>query len=166
MLETVIKHELWKTLTRADGAAFGSLGEFLTAYFPHGAGCGQDRNSLTYAQVMELCKDFPSVLDKLAENAPKGKPGRKRDGEENHFVRSGLRRERYTLPVLQTRLAQEHPEIWSDFLAGRYRSVRAAAEAAGLVKNANDPLSRLKSNWKKASAAERRAFMAFIENDE
>src|SRR5262245_13089888 len=35
-----------------------------------------DQNEPDYAQVMELCHRFPKVVDALARNAPKGKPGR------------------------------------------------------------------------------------------
>lgn len=165
-LEIVIQHELWKRLTRADGTVFESIGDFLTTYFPHGVGCGQDRNSLSYGQLMELCKDFPTVQKVLAANMPKGKAGRKKAGDEIGAVRHQFERHGSNkTPVLQAKLAESHPEVWSEFLAGKLPSVRAAAEKAGLVKNANDPLARLKSNWKKATAAQRRAFLKFIEEN-
>lgn len=160
-LETAIDHELWKVLPRADGHPFDSLAEYLSTNYPFGVGCGRQRNALTYGQVMELCKEFPKVVDALATSLPTGKPGPKsenlpRTGEIPSPRRSD------TKPVLQAKLAEHHPDVWADFLAGNFRSVRAAAEAAGLTKPSNDPLARLKSNWNKANAAQRRAFLKFI----
>jgi hypothetical protein len=54
---------------------------------------------------------------------------------------------------------------WDDYLAGKYRSVTAAAVACGMIDDANAPLARLKQNWRKASKAERRAFREFIRDE-
>jgi hypothetical protein len=64
-----------------------------------------------------------------------------------------------TTAVLQAKLVERHPAAWADYLAGKYKTVRAAATAAGLVKDANNPLARLLSNWKNATPEERQAFM-------
>jgi hypothetical protein len=119
---------------------------------------------------MELCKDFPKVVDALARNAPKGKRGGDRRSEEAKtnqkgvptFDRNGTTK---TKPVLEAKLAERHPEVWEGYLNGEYTSVRAAAEAAGLVRPANDPVARLKSNWRKATAAQRRAFLTWTESE-
>lgn len=121
----------------------------------------------TYGQLMELCKDFPTVVDALAKNAPKGKRGGDRRSERakdnQASARTLDRKGGSAAPVLQAKLAERFPEVWADFLAGKFRSVRAAAEKAGLVKPGHDPLARLKSNWKKATAKQRAEFLKFIE---
>lgn len=167
VLKVVIEHELWRTLARVDGTPFRDIGEFLTTHFPHGTGVGQDKNCLNYAQVMELCQDYPSVVDVLAKNAPKGKPGRKKEGDIIAAVPPQLDRRSgtHTTPVLQAKLAEHHPQVWSDFLAGKHKTVNAAAVAAGLVKDSNNPLKRLKENWKKASAKDRKAFLEFLRGE-
>ena len=59
------------------------------------------------------------------------------------------------------RLRNEHPAIWSDFKAGKYPSVRQALIAAGF-KNPPKHLNALKNAWARASAQERRDFLALI----
>jgi hypothetical protein len=77
------------------------------------------------------------VVDVLAREAPKGKPGRKKAGEEIGAVRHQLDRHgKNTHGVLQAKLAQRHPDVWADYLAGKFKSVRAAAESAGLGREA------------------------------
>jgi hypothetical protein len=166
-LRCVIDNELWADLKRADGQPFGSLYDFLVAWWPHGCGVGQDDASLNYAQLMELCRGWPSILDALAKNAPKGTPGRpKNSGRDNGSrtapIMSRGKSAAHKTATLQARLAQEHPAVWAAFIAGEYRSVRAAAEAAGLVARTNDPLARLKANWNKATPAARRKFLAYL----
>jgi hypothetical protein len=56
--------------------------------------------------------------------------------------------------------------VWQDYLAGRHRSVTAAAIACGMIADANAPLARLKQNWKRATAAERRAFRRWQDGPE
>lgn len=59
------------------------------------------------------------------------------------------------------RLEAEHPAIFSDWKAGKYRSIRKALEAAGLKKPPTQ-LNVLKNAWRKASAKEKRDFLAFV----
>lgn len=47
-------------------------------------------------------------------------------------------------------------------MRGEYNSLRAAAEAAGIMKPANDPLPRLKSFWRRAKKKDREAFLKWI----
>lgn len=54
---------------------------------------------------------------------------------------------------------------WNAYLEGKHKTVTAAAVAAGLVKNSNDPLKRLKENWRKASAKDRKAFLEFLKGE-
>lgn len=54
---------------------------------------------------------------------------------------------------------------WKAYLEGKHGSVTRAAIAAGMIEDANAPLHRLKQNWRKASAAERRIFLKFIHGE-
>lgn len=57
------------------------------------------------------------------------------------------------------RLKREHPSIYADYRSGKHTSVRAAATAAGLIQLPT-PLTILRREWRKASLAEKRAFIA------
>ena len=59
------------------------------------------------------------------------------------------------------RLRKDHPGVYRDYQAGKYRNLSAALVAASLRKDRNG-LEGLKSIWMKASQADRDAFKAFI----
>jgi len=62
---------------------------------------------------------------------------------------------------LAARLRRDHPEIAERVKAGEFRSIRAAAIVAGIVK-VKTPLERLFAEWKKASQEERAEFLKSI----
>lgn len=57
----------------------------------------------------------------------------------------------------EKRLLRDHPVIYADYAAGKYRTVSEAFVAAGL-KKPRTRLHELKNAWQKASANERREF--------
>lgn len=59
------------------------------------------------------------------------------------------------------RLQSEHPGIYADYRAGKYRSVRAAAIAARLIRPRTQ-LQALKTAWNKATPQERRSFLGWL----
>lgn len=59
---------------------------------------------------------------------------------------------------LAARIKRSHPEIAARVEAGEFKSMRAAAIAAGIIKT-RTPLQQLQHWWKKASAEERQAFI-------
>lgn len=61
----------------------------------------------------------------------------------------------------EERLKQDFPAHYADLQAGKYSSITAAAAAAGL-KRAPTPLTILKREWAKASAADRDTFLKHI----
>jgi hypothetical protein len=63
-----------------------------------------------------------------------------------------------TLERLLARLARDRPDILDGYKKGKYQSVRAAARAAGLVKNTT-PLDHLRRAWKKADLEQRAQFL-------
>lgn len=65
---------------------------------------------------------------------------------------------------LVARLKRDHPRIARDLAAGKYRSARAAARAAGIVVDLS-PLDRLHLAWRLASQEERHAFLNSLRKD-
>lgn len=59
------------------------------------------------------------------------------------------------------RLRKDHPGVYRDYQAGKYRNISTALVAAGLRKGRSG-LDGLKSLWRKASQADRDAFKAYI----
>ena len=62
---------------------------------------------------------------------------------------------------LAARINRDHPDIAERVKAGEFKSIRAAAIVAGIVK-VKTPLERLFAEWKKASQEERDAFLKSI----
>jgi hypothetical protein len=65
---------------------------------------------------------------------------------------------------LAARIKRDRPDIVAGVERGEYKSIRAAAIAAGIVKPPS-PLDTLRKAWRKASDAERAAFLAEIGED-
>lgn len=61
----------------------------------------------------------------------------------------------------EARLERDHPTIYADLKAGKYRTVTDAALAAGL-KTKRSRLHELKNAWNKASHAEQREFLKWL----
>ena len=62
---------------------------------------------------------------------------------------------------LEERLRNEHPLVYADLLAGKYRTVSAAAIAVGL-KQVRTRLHELKNAWSKATTAEQAEFLRHL----
>ena len=58
----------------------------------------------------------------------------------------------------ERRLQRDHPAIYRDLLDGKFASVREASIAAGLQKD-RSPLQVMKSEWGKATTAEKADFL-------
>lgn len=161
VLRTAIQSQAWKHFADGEGRPFPDLVSWLQYTFPNGAGMGQGKNAITYEEALKLTEGHPDVHRVLAKNAPKRKAGRPSNGTiptvRSEFIRSGLKK-----PILTARLAQQHPKVYEAYLRGEYRSIRAAAEAAGLVPPGNDPLARLKSTWRRATVEQQKAFQEWI----
>lgn len=65
---------------------------------------------------------------------------------------------------LAARIKRDAPEIAARVAAGEFKSIRAAAIEAGIVKVAT-PLDALKRAWGKASAEDQRQFLDWISNE-
>jgi hypothetical protein len=58
------------------------------------------------------------------------------------------------------RIKKDAPRVYADYLAGKYKSVREARRAAGLMSEPTQ-LHYLKNAWKRASTAQRKQFVAW-----
>lgn len=165
LLRTAIETEAWKHFKDNEGKPFENLVVWLQYTFPNGAGLGHGRNAITYKEALALTEGHAEVHRILAKHAPKGKAGRKKQNGDRTVAILDRHTGHMHKPVLVARLAQDFPDVYEAYLRGEYRSVRAAAEAAGLVKPGNDPMARLKSNWNKATASQRKEFLEWIKSE-
>jgi hypothetical protein len=94
-------------------------------------------------------------LDNVPALAAHGEIGRGRSRGANGNSKRGTNSASY----LVARLKRDHPEIAAMLAAGGFRSVRAAAIAAGLVA-APTALDDLRRMWRRASPEEQAAFLA------
>ena len=164
-VERAIEAKLWEsTIDPSTGEPFTDLGKWLVANYPLGPGMGQTRYSITYDEFIALCDDRPTLKDMLVKHRPKGKRGPKQ--KDNCFdnvkeiepPKTGNSR-----LYIEERLQRDHPAIWEQYLAGEIKSARQAGIKAGFITDTHDPLKRLKSNWSKATARQRKAFMKWTQ---
>lgn len=166
-IQRVIDSGAWKNaINPGTNKAFESVGQWLVANYPYGPGMGQGEFSITYDEFITLCANRPKLKDMLVRYRPKRKNGTHRN-EEDAFdnVKSTPATGNSRL-YLEERLQRDHKEIWKDYLAGKYKSARQAAIAAGFVKDTHDPVMRLKAYWRKASKKQQREFLKWIETGE
>ena len=167
-LRMAIEVEAWTHFTNPQtGKPFKTVEEWLHHDLPQGVAVGMGKFAITYHDLVELCRDAaPDVAEVLKKNAPKnGRRARRSNGTAPPECKV-VSRDRATRAGLSERLAQDFPRIWQKYLAGQYRSVRAAAEAAGIVRPSHDPLMRLKSYWKRADKKARRDFLRWVDSAE
>jgi hypothetical protein len=165
-LRTAIKTRAWTQFTRANGEPFRNLVDWLETPFPNGIGMGQGIHVINYEELLKLTECAPDVHEVLLGNAPKREPGRPKTENglsTSHFINRRNNRSGSST-VLSVRLAQEYPKYYEAYLRGDYKSITAAAIAAGLLKN-NVNLRRFKSDLSKLTASEsKEAFEWFKQN--
>lgn len=168
-LEVAVQNELWRNDCDFDGKPFTCLVEWLTYSPPPGCGVPEIAESgsieITLSQIIQYAEQHSrqDIVKHL------GVPKRKTDPRNKNLptrvgksrVKTG--RSACRKSTLLTRLMEEHPKVYEKYLQGHFNSVRAAAEAAGLVKPGHDPLMRLKAYWNKADKAQRKEFLKWIE---
>lgn len=172
-LKEAIENEVWTKDVDYEGRPFESLADWLVHMPPPGCGIPEvaDRGTLaiTYSQIMQYAEQHNR--DDIVEHlkVPKRKAGRPRKEQNGKSrprgrdFRDGGKNRKATL---LTRLMEENPDFYKAYLQGEYRSVRSAAEAAGLVPPGHDPLMRMKAYWRKATKAQRKEFLAWIKTAE
>jgi hypothetical protein len=165
ILRIAIEREAWKQFIKPDGTKFKNLVEWLHYQFPIGVSMGQGRYVISYPDALQLTKETaPDVHRVLLENAPHRETGRPVNNETStsHLV---PRHDRSTsATVLSVRLAQEKPKYYEAYLRGDYKSVTAAAIAAGLLKN-DANLRRAKSAISKLTVQENEELSEWIQDN-
>ena len=163
-LRCAIETEAWRHFSDAEGKPFENLVDWLAYTFPNGASMGEGRDAITYEEALQLCQGHPEVHRVLAGNAPKRKAGQKKSNGEIAPVRVQFDRHTSTArkALLEVKLREQRPDVYEKWLSREFKSLRTAAEAAGLIKPANNPLPRLKSFWNRASKKDQRAFLKWI----
>jgi hypothetical protein len=97
----------------------------------------------------------------LLEGAPRDKGGRQTKNTQERRKSESFRRghnHSNSSSVLEVRLVQERPKCWEAYRRGEYKSVTAAAAAAGLIKDDAD-LRRAKSAFGKMGASQRQELL-------
>jgi hypothetical protein len=165
-VERAVEAKVWeKTIDPSTGKPFEDVGKWLVSNWPLGPGMGQGRYTITYDEFIVLCEDRPALKDLLIKHRPTRKRGGDRRSEE--FKVSDAKFEKPATPnsrlYIEERLQRDHKAIWKAYLRGEHTSARKAGIAAGFIKDTHNPLMRLKSNWNKASAKEKRDFLKWVE---
>ena len=144
LVESMREHQGWKVLRRADGKIFRTFEEFCAHPQPHGLGkpwreikpfvqAALGGNAAVVAAVTTRAEAAPTLSDagKLGGRPKKDCVPREDKAADN------TKRLRYgTDPeYLAARIARDAPQVLEDMKAGKFKSVRAAAKAAGIVKD-------------------------------
>jgi hypothetical protein len=106
----------------------------------------QGKHANTYEEALKLTEGAPDVHRVLAQHAPnrgRGRPNKntKMESRDSIFERRGNACK--SKPVLSACLDQEYSAEYEGYLRGDYKSIRAAAGSASLVKAGHDPLQTL-----------------------
>ena len=166
ILRRAIEAEIWTHYTDGEGKPFDNLVDWLHYTFPNGASMGQGQHALTYEEAVKLTEGALDVHRVLLESTPK----RKKGGDQTSSNRSSTN-DCFGIPyrsgakkiALAIRLSQEKPKLYKAFERGEYKSITAAATAAGFLKD-NGNLRRAKSAFRKMSKEERDEFLKWMEN--
>jgi len=168
LIRRAIEAKVWESrFSPATGKPFENVGQWLVAGYPLGPSLGDTRFAITYDETIVLCSQHPDVKDLLVTHRPvrsKGRP--KTEAVENDGVaiikpvrEGGLNSRAY----IEQRLSRDFKDIWKGYLAGEFRSARQAGIAAGFIKDGNDALMRLKSNWNKATKSQKKEFRKWLD---
>lgn len=163
LLRTAIETEAWKHFSDNEGKPFGNLVQWLEYTFPNGASMGVGRHALTYEEALKLTEGVEDVHRVLAKNAPVDHGGRpKKNAQETSVSTPKFSRgSSKAANVLSVRLAQDKPKYYDGYLRGDYRTITAAAMAAGLLKDDLN-LRRAKSAFRKMTETERAEFLKWM----
>jgi len=143
----------WQHLEDLTGRPFRSFEEFCAS--PNGLGIERPEieRRLTAPELAQSEKVLPVLSH--SEAGAKGGRGKKASDKITSFRGTSAE-------YLVSRLKKHHPDIAARLAAGEFKSARAAARAAGL-KVDDPPLKLLRRAWKRATADERAAFRAEID---
>jgi hypothetical protein len=163
LLREAIREKLWTQLRKADGSKYRNAVEWLEDGLPNGCLVGIDRAYFSRDEITSIIKDLGesetirSVLKVLESSRSRrnGKAGKSTSADRS----SAHNRPESSLDVV---LQRDYPDYWQGYLNGTYRSVYAAAVAAGIKKDGHDPLQRMKAYWRRATDKQRREFRNWV----
>ena len=175
-LEEIRVNELWRKWTRGNGEPFESFAEAMVARQPVGLGIGQYSQWIKPFQVYHLCDAFkdlqkalrPVVVETLPVIGGRGGARRWAGFQTDNISLNGHGTgEEYLLRRLKKHDVENRTDFAARWARGEFRSVRAAAIAAGIVvvkesDRDRSPVDRVKMYWNRASVAERRAIAKMI----
>jgi hypothetical protein len=145
--------EGWRTLNGPRespyfGRPFQSFESFCTCRKPFGLGYSIEHIEAVIRETAERQKQ-------AADLAKPGEIGRGRNGNRGYNVTP---KRGNNADYWAARIKRDHPEIAARVERGEFKSMRAAAIAAGIVKP-KTALDLLRAAWKKATPAERDSFL-------
>lgn len=156
----------YQQLDTEDGHPFPSLTAFASARVPFGLGYDPEvilqiqqetRDMLLGEKVREL-RDGPGP--------PEGNQNaRKNNGSNYYHCYEELEAIGRGANYYKARLKRDYPDIFAAYERKEYRSIHAAAKAAGLVRDPT-PLERLGWAWNKATDEEKQRFAHEVVTDE
>ena len=151
MVEGVREYDAWKVI------GFASFEDFCKAEL--GKTLCEVEQIVSGVRVLQATgRTAPITPAEAIAAAPKLQPtGRPSKGSDSLPIPKGST----SKARLAARINRDHPEIAERVKAGEFKSIRAAAIVAGIVK-VKTPLERLFAEWKKASQEERAEFLKSI----
>lgn len=155
MVEGVREYDAWKVI------GFASFEDFCKAEL--GKTLCEVEQIVSGVRVLQATgRTAPITPAEAMAAAPKlATHGRPTKGNENKGNIVTLKARGNSKEFLAARINRDHPEIAERVKAGEFKSIRAAAIVAGIVK-VKTPLERLFAEWKKASQEERAEFLKSI----
>ena len=148
--------EAWKTCKDRNGKTFTNFTDMIAAELPEGLG-------ITVKKLRKLVAgtvaDRPLAVAVGEEQGQTVTPGR--PNPENRSNGTNLQTSGNGSEYLLRRLSRMDGDWLARYEAGEFKSVRAAAIAAGIVK-VPTVIDKLRSAWKKATNDERLAFLKEI----
>ena len=161
MVEGVREYDAWKVIGFASFEDFckSELGKTLCEVEQIVSGVRVLQSTGRTAPITE--RQARTAAEALAAAPKLATHGRPTKGNENKGDFITLKARGTSKEFLAARINRDHPEIAERVKAGEFKSIRAAAIVAGIVK-VKTPLERLFAEWKKASQEERAEFLKSI----
>jgi len=149
LLGLIREHKGYAVLTGADGEPFASFEAFCQAPMPFGLGY----DLAVIERIIEERKSAEARAERAVPLAEHGEAGRGRNRVDNVNSTGGN-----DPNYLTARIARDRPDILDRMKAGEYRSVRAAALEAGIVKERwsapTDPVALARAIRRRLAPAE------------
>jgi hypothetical protein len=161
----------WKKAERPDGTKFKTFREYAAYRNPPGLGFNADDGAASVDAIV-------SRLIQFDRNRPAikhlGGSVRSNNSDAKRGAANGRSRDKISAPKscqapsstsvagLADRLQRDFPKVWAAYENGEYRTVNAAARAAGIVPDRHDPVCEARQAWNRMTKAQRKAFREMV----